>query len=52
MLPWLLVNECSIACIPFHLLPPPEGCVYASLEVLNALVLKQEVEALDPLLFA
>lgn len=50
--PFLLVHIAFVSGIPLNFLPTPQGSLDAGLEVLNALILKQQVEALDPFLLA
>jgi len=52
VVPGLLVNICFVTRIPLNLLPSPKGSVNTRLEVIYAFVLKQQIEALYPLLFA
>lgn len=52
MLPWLLVNIVGITRIPLDLLSASQCRMNARFEVFDAFVFKQQVESLNPLLFA
>ena len=52
VMPLLLVYVGLVSSVPLNLLPAPQGSLDSRLEVFNALLLKEQIEALHPFLLA